>query len=77
MLGLGLDFDGRAFAHDILDGDLDELVEGVKLLPDEPLLDKIRVNDQPASGLPLGCAEWLLVLLLSCNDDLKIQPFKM
>lgn len=46
VLGFGLQVDGRRVFHDPLDRHLDELVEGIQLLPHQPLLVKIGAGDQ-------------------------------
>ena len=54
VLCLRLNCDAGTVADHLLDGDLNELVEGIELLAHEALLDKVRVDHEPARGLPLG-----------------------
>jgi hypothetical protein len=52
VLRLGLELDLGGVLDDALDGDLDEVVEGVELLADEALLVEVGRDDEPARFLP-------------------------
>ena len=59
-----LQLNGCTVADNLLNGDLNELVERIELLPHESLLDEVCVDDEPAGGLPLGGREGLLEVVV-------------
>ena len=64
VLGLSLEVNGGGVLHDPLHGHLDELIEGVELLANQPLLVEVGADDDPAGLLPQLRGHILAVVLL-------------